>query len=41
MVGGRKVLLSIAVLSGLGFDSVLGGSHPPRERERERSALKY
>jgi hypothetical protein len=36
MVGGRKVLLSIAVLSGLGFDNVLGGSHPPREREREK-----
>jgi hypothetical protein len=40
MVGGRKVLLSIAVLSGLGFDNVLGGSHP-RERGRERSALEY
>jgi hypothetical protein len=25
MVGGRRVLLSIAVISGLGFDSVLGG----------------
>jgi hypothetical protein len=32
MVGGRKVLLSIAVLTGLGFDSVLGGQHPPGKK---------
>jgi hypothetical protein len=25
MVGGKKVLLSVAVLSGLCFDNVLGG----------------
>ena len=32
MVGGRKVLLSIAVLTGLGFDGVLGGQHPPEKK---------
>ncbi|EAQ87902.1 hypothetical protein CHGG_04521 [Chaetomium globosum CBS 148.51] len=31
MVGGRRVLLSIAVISGLGFDSVLGGQFRRRD----------
>ncbi|KAL2173845.1 uncharacterized protein P884DRAFT_210838 [Thermothelomyces heterothallicus CBS 202.75] len=29
MVGGGRVLLSLAVLAGLGFENALGGQHPP------------
>jgi hypothetical protein len=34
MVGGRQVLLSIAVLSGLVVENVCGGEHPPNNSLR-------